>query len=31
MKRDLATIDLRVSGQLIVEPNLPLSKKGQKT
>ena len=31
MKRDLATIDLRVSGQLIVEPNLPLGKKGQKT
>ena len=31
MKRDLATIDLRVQGQLIVEPNLPLSKKGQKT
>ena len=31
MKRDLATIDLRVSGQLIVEPNLPLSKMGQKT
>lgn len=31
MKRDLATIDLRISGQLIVEPNLPLSKKGQKT
>lgn len=31
MKRDLATIDLRVSGQLIVEPNLPLSKKGRKT
>lgn len=31
MKRDLATIDMRVSGQLIVEPNLPLSKKGQKT
>ena len=31
MMRDLATIDMRVSGQLIVEPNLPLSKKGQKT
>lgn len=31
MKRDLSVIDLRVSGQLIVEPNLPLSKKGQKT
>ena len=31
MKRDLATIDMRVSGQLIVEPNLPLSKKGRKT
>lgn len=31
MQRDLATIDLRISGQLIVEPNLPLSKKGQKT
>lgn len=31
MKRDLAMIDMRVSGQLIVEPNLPLSKKGQKT
>ena len=31
MKRDLAVIDMRVSGQLIVEPNLPLSKKGQKT
>lgn len=31
MKRDLATIDLRVSGQLIVEPNLPVSKKGRKT
>ena len=30
MKRDLAVIDMRVSGQLIVEPNLPLSKKGQK-
>ncbi|MGC6518351.1 MAG: cell division protein FtsQ/DivIB [Candidatus Puniceispirillaceae bacterium] len=31
MKRDLAVIDMRVSGQFIVEPNLPLSKRGQKT
>ena len=31
MKRDLSMIDLRVPGQLIVQPNLPLGKKGRKT
>ena len=31
MKRDLSVIDLRVTGQLIGKPNLPLSKKGQNT
>lgn len=31
MARDLASIDLRVPGQLIVEPNLPIAKKGRKT
>ena len=29
--RDLATIDLRVPGQLIVEPNIPIRGKGRKT
>ena len=31
MKRDLSVIDLRVTGQLIGKPNLPLSKGGQNT
>lgn len=31
MKRDLSMIDLRIPGQLIVQPNLPLAKKGRKT
>ena len=31
MKRDLSMIDLRVPGQLIVQPNLPVGKKGRKT
>ena len=29
--RDLAAIDLRVPGQLIVEPNIPIRGKGRKT
>ena len=30
-ERDLAAIDLRVPGQLIVEPNIPIRGKGRKT
>ena len=29
--RDLASIDLRVPGQLIVKPNIPIRGKGSKT
>lgn len=30
-RRDLAAIDLRIPGQLIVEPNIPIRNKGRKT
>jgi cell division protein FtsQ len=30
-ERDLAAIDLRVPGQLVVEPNIPIRGKGRKT